>query len=52
MLKKEQLSSVVDIKKSGGTLVVSKSKVTDESGVAVIAEMLATMIVSHVKRED
>jgi uncharacterized protein (TIGR00369 family) len=36
--------------KSGKMLVISESTVTDESGETVIAKMLATMIVSHIKR--
>jgi len=36
--------------KSGRMLVISESSVTDESGETVIAKMMATMIVSHVKR--
>ncbi len=35
--------------KSGKTLVIAESTVTDASGETVIAKMLATMIVSHLK---
>lgn len=35
--------------KSGRMMVISESTVTDERGETVIAKMLATMIVSHVK---
>lgn len=45
----DKIIATGEVVKSGKLLVITESTVTDESGEKIIAKMLATMIVSHVK---